>query len=310
MGCRSAPGGPVLDPEAGHREVLAVAGGEARSHADRGGVDQAVGLRQRYPACREVASPPRRPLAIEASERRDPKAVEEPRYRRPLAASLPGWLSWRDSRAGSDGQSAWRVTGRFAAPASSGRRRASCRAPGGRTPDPEPPRACPATGRRRAPADRRERPPTSRPKPCRARASVAARASPSPSHRPGPPAPSPQDAERGRREIAPGPRPGRGLRWPREHPLRPRTGRTRRPRVRRMRSVAAGDPTPPLPGASFGGRASIPFALAPARPADPDSAGCGAWAPEIGPGPQPTAADGGSPGPPAPPQPSLRAPGG
>ena len=81
--------GPVLHPEARHREVGHVGGGQRRPDAHGGGRDEAVDLVQGDPTFGVVSSPRPGPDTLGHTERRQAKASEESARRRFLGGSEP-----------------------------------------------------------------------------------------------------------------------------------------------------------------------------------------------------------------------------
>ena len=81
---------PVLDLELGHREVAGIPRGKAGSNPKCGGGDQAVGLAEGRPLCRELRAPEPGPFALDPSQRRDPQRAQQlphgPHILRPCAA--------------------------------------------------------------------------------------------------------------------------------------------------------------------------------------------------------------------------------
>jgi hypothetical protein len=77
----------VLDLELVHREVLRVAGRQARTGADGGSRYQAVRLSESDCVAREVAAPSPSELTLGATERRNAQASEEASHGRFLIAS-------------------------------------------------------------------------------------------------------------------------------------------------------------------------------------------------------------------------------
>jgi hypothetical protein len=72
-----APGGPVLDLQAGHREVLRISSRQLRPRRQGRGCYEAIGLDQSHSPRGEVAPPSAGQFALACGERNHPKSVEQ-----------------------------------------------------------------------------------------------------------------------------------------------------------------------------------------------------------------------------------------